>query len=85
VCFAAASFVSAGYIVSHQAHDCPGEDCPLCLLIQGTENFSRHLKCAASCPGFPAAVLLAAVFVLKFAAFRFIPLNAVQLKVKMNR
>jgi hypothetical protein len=35
--------------------------------------------------GFSVNALLTAVFVLQFAAFCFIPLSAVRLKVKMNR
>jgi hypothetical protein len=73
-----------GYILFHQDHDCSGEGCPLCLLIQRVENFFRELKSAASYPGFSAAALLTVVFILKFAVFRFVPLSAVQLKVKMN-
>jgi hypothetical protein len=75
---------SEGYILFHQNHDCSGEECPLCLLIQRVENFFRDLKGAASYPGFSASALLTAVFILKFALFRFVPLSAVQLKVKMN-
>jgi hypothetical protein len=80
-----ASLVSESYILSHRDHDCTGESCPLCLLIQGAENFSRQLKSAALCPGFSAAMLLTALFILKFSAFRFVPLSGVQLKVKLNR
>jgi hypothetical protein len=80
-----ASLVSESYILFHRAHHCPGEGCPLCLLIQRAENFSRQLKGTVSCPGFSAAILLAAVFILQFAAFRFVPLSAIQLKVKLNR
>jgi hypothetical protein len=73
-----------GSILFHQNHDCSGEGCPLCLLIQRVENFFRELKSAASCPGFSADTLLMAAFILKFAVFRFVPSSAVQLKVKMN-
>jgi hypothetical protein len=79
------SLVSESFIVSHRAHDCPGEGCPLCILIQRAEIFFRQLKCAVSCPGFSTVIFLTAVFILKFAAFRFVPPSGVQLKVKMNR
>jgi hypothetical protein len=79
-----AALFPEGYILLHHNHDCSGEGCPLCLLIQRAENFFRDLKSAASCPDFSAASLLMAVFILKFAVFRFVPLSTVQLKVKMN-
>jgi hypothetical protein len=79
------SLFSESYILFHRDHDCSGEGCPLCVSIQRAENFFRQLKCAASYPGFSAAALLLSTFVLKFVIFRFVPLSAVQLKVKMNR
>jgi hypothetical protein len=79
-----ASLASESYILFHRDHDCTGGDCPLCLLIQRAENFSRQLKGAASYPGFSAVAFLLAAFMLKFAVSRFIPLSTVQLKVKMN-
>jgi hypothetical protein len=82
-CAAMTALFSESYILFHRNHDCSGEGCPLCLLIRRVENFSRELKSAASCSGFSAASLLPAAFILKFVVFRFVPLSAVQLKVKM--
>jgi hypothetical protein len=83
-CVVMTALFSESYISSHQDHDCSGEGCPLCFLVEGAEFFSRQLKGAASCPAFSAAVLPASARVLKFAAFRSVPASAVRLKVKLN-
>jgi hypothetical protein len=80
-----ASLFAESHILSHRDHQCSGEDCPVCLMIQRAENFFRLLKSAAFYSGFSAAALLTAFFILKFVVFRFVPLSAVQLKVKLNR
>jgi hypothetical protein len=85
LCFVSASLFSENYIVFHGEHDCRGEGCPACLLIQRAENFFRQSKGIAFYSGYSAAVLWMALFVLHLAVFRFIPLSAVRLKVKMNR
>jgi hypothetical protein len=84
-CVTAVSLSSESYIVFHQDHLCPGEGCPLCILIQRAEDLSRQLKCAAIFSGFSVNRLLMIAFILKFMISRFIPLSTVQLKVKMNR
>jgi hypothetical protein len=83
-CFVSASLFSDNYIVSHGEHDCRGEGCPVCLLIQRAEFFSRQSNILFY-PGYSAAVRRTAVFILGSVVFRFIPLSAVRLKVKMNR
>jgi hypothetical protein len=85
LCFVTASLFSENYILFHRDHDCGGEGCPVCLLIQQAENFYRQPKWDASFPGLFLNAILTAVFIVKFVVFRFIPLSVVQLKVKMNR
>jgi hypothetical protein len=84
------SFIMVSFFLESAAairddHVCINGDCPICLLIQRAENFCRQLKGAAFYPGFSVTALLTAVFILKFVVFCFVPLSAVQLKVKMNR
>jgi hypothetical protein len=72
----------------HGEHDCCGEGCPVCLLVQGAENFSRQLKYSAFHPGFSSNDLFLAAVVrnaLNVTVFLLVPLSAVGLKVKMNR
>ncbi|MFP3090533.1 hypothetical protein LQZ21_09430 [Treponema sp. TIM-1] len=82
-CFVSASLFSENYILPHGEHDCPGEGCPVCPLIQGAANFSRQAKNAVL-PEYSAAVRWMALVMLHLVVFRFIPLSAVRLKVKMN-
>jgi hypothetical protein len=84
LCFAAASLFSENYVLSHAGHDCPGEDCPVCLLIQRAEHFSRQSKNAVFYPGCSAAIRWTAAPSLCLVGFHVIPLSNVRLKVKMN-
>jgi hypothetical protein len=77
--------VSETLIAVYAEHDCVGEGCPLCILIQRMENYFRQSKCAVFHPGFSITDILLASLILNFAVFRIIPLSAVRLKVKMNR
>jgi hypothetical protein len=79
------ALVSETIIAVQPDHDCCGEDCPVCLLMQRVENFSRQLKNAAARPGFSSGDLLPVIVVLNFAVLHLVPLNSVRLKVKMNR
>jgi hypothetical protein len=83
--FVLASLFSENYIVSHAAHDCRGEDCPVCLLIQRAENFSRQAKNAVFYPGPSVNARRLSAVIFGLVIFRFVPLSAVRLKVKMNR
>jgi hypothetical protein len=84
LCFIIAAVVSETVIAVHADHDCRGEGCPVCLLMQRAENFSRNSGYAAIHSVFSAAGLLLAAVVLNFAVFRPVPLSSVRLKVKMN-
>jgi len=59
VCFIAVSVLSVVYISSHADHDCPGEQCEICLQIVHFQNTPRQL-CAAV---FAMAVTMAAIYV----------------------
>ncbi|MDR1252298.1 MAG: hypothetical protein LBK62_09040 [Treponema sp.] len=84
LCFIMASCVSETLIAVHSDHDCSGGSCPVCLLIQRAENFSRQPKYSVFHPGLSVTALFLAALVLNFAVFRFIPLSSVRLKIKMN-
>jgi hypothetical protein len=81
--FAAALLFSGFFILFHGVHDCPGEGCPLCLLVRGTPDLSRQLKPVPAFPAFSLCVVsrLAAGFSVFCAA----PASSVRLKVKINR
>jgi hypothetical protein len=85
VCFAAAVLVSANLAAAAVDHDCPGEGCPVCLMIRGAGDFSRRLGAALFHSGFFRGVLLAGALAIGPAVFRFVPASSVRLKVKMNR
>lgn len=80
-----ACLFSEDYAASHREHDCRGEGCPVCFLIQGAENFFRQFKCTALYTGFSVNALVMAVFILHAVVFCVLPLSSVRLKVKMNR
>lgn len=84
LCVTAVS-VSAETVFSvHPDHECTGAGCPVCLLIQYGEMSFRYLKSGVVHSGFQAVSLLMAAFVLKRGFLFFIPLNSVQLKVRIN-
>jgi hypothetical protein len=84
LCFVTASLFSEPLIAVHEHHDCLGEGCPVCLLIQGAEHFSRQLR-SALYPALFSNVLLMTFLILQRSVFRSLPVNPVRLKVKMNR
>ncbi|MDR0377123.1 MAG: hypothetical protein LBH70_04940 [Spirochaetaceae bacterium] len=79
-----AAVVSEITIAVPPGHDCSGEGCPVCLLIQQAEH-SIRLKCAAAHSVFSPAGSPAAALILPVAVFPGIPLSSIRLKVKMNR
>jgi hypothetical protein len=85
LCLIAAFFSAETALSVHSNHACTGADCPVCLLIQRTENFLRQLKNAAFFPGVKEAAFLMIALTLKRVFFLFFPLSAVRLKVKINR
>jgi hypothetical protein len=85
LCFIAASLSAETVLAVHQDHPCTGADCPVCLLIQRTENSFRQFKNVVFFSGFQGAAFLMTALVLKRAIFLFLPLSAVRLKVKINR
>jgi hypothetical protein len=84
-CFFAVALFSETLISAPPDHHCHGADCPVCLLIQRTENFFKQLRNAVFYAGFQAALLLTMTFILNRPFFFFIPMSAVRLKVKINR
>jgi hypothetical protein len=81
-CFVCAALFSESPAGPGREHDCRGEGCPICLLIQKAENFSRH--CKAPHAGFPVKFLPPASFVVISACFYHAAINAVRLKIRMN-
>ncbi|MDR1177944.1 MAG: hypothetical protein LBK64_03875 [Spirochaetaceae bacterium] len=75
---------SEGFNAVQADHDCRGEGCPVCLLIQRGEDFFRQYKYAAPYSGFSSGVLVPVLLVPDLVPFRFTITSAVQLKVKMN-
>jgi hypothetical protein len=84
-CFVLAVLFSGFVIVFHGDHDCGGEECPVCILVQGTLNFSRQLKQVPVFSIFPPNILLLIPLSAGFFAFYAVPVSSVRLKVKINR
>jgi hypothetical protein len=83
VCLVLTALFSENFTAVRADHDCPGEGCPVCLLIQGARTLTRQLKHAA----FPSGLLSGAVPVIVLAwlaARRPVSASSVTLKVKMN-
>jgi hypothetical protein len=80
-CFTAAVLFSEFFIASQWDHDCCGEGCPVCCLVQGAVNFSRQLRPA------PVFLILLSLFLPGVLVLRLClaPVNSVRLKVKINR
>jgi hypothetical protein len=85
LCFIMTVMVSETIIAAHTDHDCTGESCPLCIMVQRAENFSRQFKHVTFHPGSSTASIILSTVVLNFAVFCPVPLSSVRLKVKMNR
>ncbi|MDR0640973.1 MAG: hypothetical protein LBG07_00765 [Treponema sp.] len=84
-CFVSALLFSGFVIAVHGDHDCCGEECPLCLLVQGTLNFSRQLRQIPVFFVFPPNILFLIPLSAGFFAFYAVPASSVRLKVKINR
>lgn len=85
LCFTAASLVLESAAAFHADHDCSGEDCPVCLLIERAKIFFRQLKAATFHSDFSGRALFFTAFVLISAAFRPVLLSLAGLKVRLNR
>ena len=84
LCFIMTAMTSETIIAVHTDHDCTGESCPVCVMVQRTENFSSQFRYAAVHSGFSATSILPALVVLSLAVFYRVPPSSVRLKVKMN-
>jgi hypothetical protein len=88
LCCAAAFFFSERFIAlpgDLGEHDCCGEGCPICLVIQRAENIAEQFKSPAYYPVLPVRALLFAALMVRLAVLFRVPFNSVLLKVKMNR
>ena len=85
LCFITTAMVAETIVAVNADHDCLGESCPVCVMVQQAENFSRQFKYAAFDSGFSTTGIIPARAVLSFAVFSPVPLSSVRLKVKMNR
>ena len=85
LCFIMSAIVTETIAAVNNDHNCSGEGCPVCVMVQQAENFCRQFKYAAFDSGFSATGILPARAVLSFAVFSPVPLSSVRLKVKMNR
>ncbi|MDR2176483.1 MAG: hypothetical protein LBP20_00380 [Treponema sp.] len=85
LCLIPAILLSGLFIASHTDHDCRGEECPLCALLQGALNFSRQLRQAPVFPALFPGAFLPGLFVPGFRARSAVPASAVRLKVRINR
>jgi hypothetical protein len=83
-CLGSALLFSEWFVASQglAAHDCPGEGCPLCLLVQGAQHCSRQLRQAPALPVLPPGVLLPGPRNAGFCACYAV--SAVRLKVRIN-
>jgi hypothetical protein len=84
-CGVALFLVSETCTAFHADHDCCGEGCPVCSLLQDLARGSRQFRYAPAVPAFPPGVVLLAALGARFLVCRGIPVSGVRLKVKMNR
>ena len=83
-CVVLASLFSENFTAACADHDCRGEGCPVCLLIQGARTLTRQLKHAAFPSGLFSGAVPVTVLLSWFAARRPVSASSVKLKVKMN-
>jgi hypothetical protein len=84
LCFLAVSLFAEPFAAAQGYHDCIGEGCPLCLLVQVNENFSRQLKSAVVYPASFSGLFFTSVLLLSRVVFPSIPADPVRSKIKMN-
>jgi hypothetical protein len=82
VCLVLAALFSDHFIAVRADHDCPGEGCPVCLLLE--EARTRQLKHAAFPAGLFSGAAPLVVPVPGRAALYPVSASSVTLKVKMN-
>lgn len=83
VLFAITIFFAHIFTVCEADHDCHGEDCPVCQLIQVAENFFKGMTAAEIIAVF-AAVVFAAAVVSAVLSKNFIFQTLVTLKIKLS-
>jgi hypothetical protein len=84
VCVILASLFSENFTALRADHDCPGEGCPVCLLIQEARTLTRQFKHAAFPSGLFSGAVPVIVLVSWLAARRPVSASSVKLKVKMT-
>jgi hypothetical protein len=81
-CLVLAALFSENFTAARAGHDCPGEGCPVCLLIQGA--LTRQPKHAAFPAGLFSGAAPLVIPVPWLAVRRPVSASSVTLKVKMN-
>ena len=84
--FCVAVLFSGAFIAPHLDHNCTGDaECPVCIQIQGAQNFLKHIKNALIIAFFGmAAGSLARGPVKKTVASYPLLLSAITLKIRLN-
>ena len=74
---------STAFVYTHINHDCFGEDCPVCIQIQGAQHLLKQLGLIGA--GLFIAFLGCPVFVLPKLPLPLVcPITAIALKVRLN-
>ncbi len=77
-------FLSSFFIASELHHDCTGEDCPVCSVLQLCETQLRELGSSIAVLSFALPFYLFFTLVLSYFSFFFFAHTLITSKVRLN-
>jgi len=83
-CVVLSVIFTASLTAAEHNHNCTGEDCPICLLIEAAQSFLRNLKFAGIAFVLSVCLLFFTRSIIKNAVLIFYHLSPVTLKVRFN-
>jgi len=83
ICIAFSVVFTTNFVAVDIDHDCTGESCPYCLLIEAGQNFLKTLKVIGFLL-FTAFLTLFAHIFKRYTGLSAFPLSPVILKVRFN-
>lgn len=78
------AFFSAYYISAELDHDCSGDGCPVCAVIQLCENFLRQAGSGNVQPGFEIFRAFDILFAAAFLSLFLVKKTPVKEKIRLN-
>lgn len=73
---------SRAFVYAYLGHDCLGQDCPVCIQIQGAQKLLKNLGLAGA--GLFLAARLTCIFAVSKPLLLLRPLTPIGLKVRLN-